>query len=191
MTSRRVLVINGHPDPSGQRYCTALSAAYLRGADKAGHQIRRLDAGALKLPPIQSQAAFLEEPDETARAVQAAIRWAQHVVIVYPLWLGGPPAVLKAFMEQVFRYGFAVAAPGEKGGGLLKGKTARVIITMGMPAPFFGLVFDAAGLKCLTRGILTLSGFSVRSTIIGGVEGSTEQRKSWLNRVESLGVGAV
>lgn len=191
MSSRRVLVINGHPDSSGQRYCTALSAAYLRGADLAGHQIRRLDVGALKLPPIQSTAEFLAEPDETALAVQAAIRWANHVVIVYPLWLGGPPAALKAFLEQVFRYGFAVAAPGEKRGGLMKGKTARVIVTMGMPAPFFSLVFDAAGLKCLTRGILKLAGFSVRSTIIGGVEGSPERRKAWLSRIETLGVHAV
>ena len=191
MPGRRVLVINGHPDPSGQRYCTALSAAYLRGADLAGHQIRRLDVGALKLAPIPSPAAFLEEPDEAARAVQAAIRWAQHVVIVYPLWVGGPPAMLKAFLEQVFRYGFALAAPGEKGGGLLKGRTARVIITMGMPGPVFSLVFDAAGLKCLTRGILKLSGFSVRSTIIGGVEGSVEHRKVWLTRVEAMGVHAV
>jgi putative NADPH-quinone reductase len=190
MSSRRVLVINGHPDPSGQRYCTALSAAYLRGADLAGHQIRRLDVGALKLSPIQSQAEFMAEPDEAACAVQAAIRWAQHVVIVYPLWLGGPPAVLKAFLEQVFRYGFALAAPGEKGGGLMKGKTARVIVSMGMPAPFFSLVFDSAGLKCLTRGILRLAGFSVRSTVIGGVERSAQRRKAWLDRIEAMGAQA-
>ena len=109
---------------------------------------------------------------------------------MYPLWLGGPPAVLKAFFEQVFRYGFALAAPGEKGRGLMKGKTARVIVTMGMPAPFFRLVFDAAGLKCLARGILSLSGFSVRSTVIGGVEGSPDKRKAWLSRIEALGVQA-
>ena len=190
MGGRRVLVINGHPDPSGQRYCTALSAAYLRGADLAGHQIRRLDVGSLNLPPIRTAAEFLAEPDEATQAVQAALRWAQHVVIVYPLWLGGPPAALKAFLEQVFRYGFAVAAPGEKGGGLMKGKTARVIITMGMPAPVFSLVFDAAGLKCLTRGIMRLAGFSVRSTVIGGVEASAEGRKAWLSRLENLGVRA-
>jgi hypothetical protein len=50
---------------------------------------------------------------------------------------------------------------------------------------------DAAGLKCLTRGILKLSGFSVRSTIIGGVEGYAEHRKVWLTMVEAMGVHAV
>jgi len=65
-----------------------------------------------------------------------------------------------------------------------------VIITMGMPAPVFRLVFDAAGLKCLTRGIMRLAGFSVRSTVIGGVEGSAEGRKAWLSRIENLGVRA-
>jgi putative NADPH-quinone reductase len=39
MTGRRVLVINGHPDPSGQRYCTALSAAYRRRPETRAHPV--------------------------------------------------------------------------------------------------------------------------------------------------------
>lgn len=188
--SRRVLVINGHPDPSGDRYCTALSAAYLRGANLAGHQIRRIDVGALKLPAIETQGQFLEAPCEVARSAQEAIRWAEHVVVVYPLWLGAPPAALKAFMEQVFRYGFALGEPGSGKMGLLGGRTARVLITMGMPAPFFHFAFDGAGLKCVTRGVLRLAGFEVRSTIIGSVDRSAERRRDWLRRIESLGARA-
>lgn len=188
--SRRVLVINGHPDPSGERYCTALSAAYLRGADRGGHQIRRIDVGALKLPPVDSQSQFLDQPDEIARSAQDAIRWAEHVVVVYPLWLGAPPAALKAFLEQVFRYGFALGEPGSGKMGLLGGRTARVLVTMGMPAPIFSLAFDGAGLKCVTRGVLRLAGFDVRSTVIGSVERSAGKRRDWLRRVEALGARA-
>lgn len=188
--TRRVLVINGHPDPSGERYCTALAAAYLRGANLAGHQIRRLDVGESKLAPLKSKAEFEALPGDTARIAQDAIRWADHVVIVYPLWLGAPPAMLKAFLEQVFRYGFAVGEPGSGKAGLLGGRTARVIVTMGMPAPIFSVLFDGAGLKCLTRGVLRLAGLRVRSTIIGGVEGAASRRSHWLRRVEALGAQA-
>lgn len=188
---RRVLVINGHPDPCGDRYCTALAAAYLRGANLAGHQIRRIDVGALRLPPVGSQSEFLGAAGDAARAAQDAIGWAQHVVILYPLWLGAPPAALKAFLEQVFRYGFAVGLPGSGKAGLLGGRTARVIVTMGMPAPFFSVIFDGAGLKCLTRGLLQMAGLRVRSTVIGSVEQSNARRKSWLSKVEALGARAV
>ncbi|HRD45026.1 MAG TPA: NAD(P)H-dependent oxidoreductase [Caulobacter sp.] len=188
--ARRVLVINGHPDPSGERYCTAVAAAYLRGANMAGHQIRRVDVGVLDLPPVKSPAEFTAEPCDAAKSAQDAIRWAEHVVVVYPLWLGAPPAVLKAFFEQVFRYGFAVGRPGSGKLGLLRGRTARVIVTMGMPAPIFSSMFDGAGLKCLTRGMLRLAGFRVRSTIIGGVESSVSRRRDWLRRIEALGARA-
>jgi putative NADPH-quinone reductase len=187
---RRVLVINGHPDPSGERYCTALAAAYLRGADVGGHQIRRLDVGALKLGPVASQGEFMAPPCEIAKSAQDAIRWAEHIVIVYPLWLGAPPAALKAFLEQVFRYGFALGEPGSGKMGLLGGRTARVIVTMGMPAPVFRIAFSGAGLKCLTRGVLRLAGIRVASTIFGGVETSVERRRAWLRKIEALGARA-
>ncbi len=188
---RKVLVINGHPDPDSAHFAAALSAAYLRGANDAGHQIRRIDIGSLDLPAMTNQAAFVGEPSPAAWEVQQAILWADHLVVVYPLWLGGLPAALKAFFEQVFRYGFAISAPGGPPRGLLKGRTARVVVTMGMPTPFFRLVFDSAGLRALTRGILGLSGFRVRSTVIGNVEGPAPGRARWLRRLERLGADAI
>jgi len=191
VTIRRILVINGHPDPSGEHFAAALTAAYLRGANGAGHQIRRIDAGALDLPPMRSLTQFMAEPSATARDAQAAIAWADHLVIVFPLWLGGMPAALKAFFEQVFRYGFALTLPGTPYRGLLKGRTARVVVSMGMPATVFRFVFDAAGVKSLTRGILRTSGFSrVRSSLVGTVEASPRAREDWLRRIERLGAEA-
>jgi putative NADPH-quinone reductase len=189
MTARRIVVINGHPDPSGERLCGALTAAYLSGANFAGHQFRRLDVGAMDLPALRSAEAFGAAPDPAARAAQDAILWADHLVIIYPLWQGGPPALLKVFLEQVFRYGFALSAPGSaKMEGLLKGRSARVIVTMGMPAFAFRLAFASAGLRALSRGVLWVSGLSpIRSTVLGGVEGPAYRRAGWLRKVEALG----
>lgn len=188
---RRIVVINGHPDPRPERFCAALATAYVEGAAKAGHEVRRIDVASCDLPPLRSRDAFVAPADETIQGYQAAINAADHLVIIYPLWLGGPPALLKAWLEQVFRYGFALAAPGEAQGvkGLLSGRSARVVVTMGMPAAFFRLVFFAHGLKAVSRGILWISGLSpVRESVIGGVEsGDLGHRLKWLARMRAFG----
>jgi putative NADPH-quinone reductase len=190
---RRVLVINGHPDPSSERFAAALSSAYVRGASLAGHQIRRLDIGALAIPIIRRQAEFADAaPPPQVREAQEAIAWAEHIVIVFPLWLGAVPAALKAFLEQVFRYGFAVTRPGEPMRGLLKGRSARIVITMGMPAPVFWRVFGAHGLRCLEQGLLKLAGISpIRHTVLGAVEGPAARRAHWLEDMARLGAAAL
>ena len=118
---RRVLIINGHPDASPGRLCSALCEAYAAGARAVGREVRRLDVAALDLPPIRSAEDFIGGPiPPDALHAQAAITWADHLVIVHPLWLGAAPALLRAFCEQVFRYGFAIpSGDGRKMTGLL------------------------------------------------------------------------
>ena len=191
--ARRILVINGHPDPSAERLAAGLVSAYIRGASLTGHLIRRLDVGAMAIPMIRSQTEFMDTPPSApVREAQEAIAWAEHVVIVFPLWLGATPAVLKAFLEQVFRYGFAISQPGEPMQGLLKGRSARIVITMGMPAPVFWWVFGAHGLKALEQGLFKLCGLSpIRHTVLGGVEGPAARRAGWLEDMARLGAAAL
>jgi putative NADPH-quinone reductase len=186
---RKILVINGHPDPSQSRFAAALANAYLAGAAAAGHETRRLDVGGLDFPLIRTAAAFeSDEPPPPIRDAQQSIVWADHVVIVFPLWLGGAPALLKGFFEQVFRYGFALSGPGQPMRRLLRGRSARVIVTMGMPAPVFRLAFGAFGARALERGLLWISGFGpIRRTVIGAVEGSAVARRAWLRRIRQMG----
>ena len=192
--ARRILIINGHPDPSPERLCSALADAYAIGARDGGHILRRLDVAGLGLPPIQSQAQFEDASIAPAAAeAQAAIAWAEHIVIIHPLWLGGAPALLKGFFEQVFRYGFAIPAPGKGSGlgGLLKGRSGRLIVTMGMPAFAYLLLFGAHGVKATERSILWLSGISpVRRTLLGMVEANPARRRTWLERMRRLGEAA-
>ncbi|MDP1873346.1 NAD(P)H-dependent oxidoreductase [Phenylobacterium sp.] len=191
---RKILLINGHPDPHPDRLCSALASAYAEGAQAAGHHVRRIEVGGLALPPITSQAAFMAPSSPEVAELQAAVREADHLVLIYPLWLGAPPAVLKAFLEQVFRYGLALAAPGEAKGvkGLLAGRSARVVVTMGMPGFIFRLVFFAHGLKCVSRGLLWVSGYRpVREMALGPVESPDPARRlRWIARLRSLGAEA-
>jgi len=187
--ARKILVINGHPDPSPKRFAAALAGAYVLGASAAGHQIRRLDVGALSYPMIRSQAEFQDEPaPPVIREAQDAVAWADHLVIIFPLWLGGAPAVLKGFLEQVFRYGFALSPPGSAMKGLLSGRSARLVVTMGMPALVFRGVFGAFGVRSVERGLLWICGVSpIRRVVLGGVDGPEERRAKWLRELKALG----
>jgi putative NADPH-quinone reductase len=193
--AKRILIIDGHPDPRPERLCTALCNAYSEAANRAGHDIRRLDVGALDFPLIRSLTEFEDSsPPPDIVAAQQAVVWADHIVIVLPLWLGGPPALLKGFFEQTFRYGFAVPRPGKKGfKGLLGGRSARLIVTMGMPALAFQILFGAFGIRSVERSILGLSGIRpVRASFFGGVGAHRPgQFASWVHEVRRLGEAAI
>ena len=188
---RRILIINGHPDPDPDRFCAALCAAYKEGAMRAGHEVRTLTLGRMTFPLVKSRTDFeTEDPPELIRAAQESIRWCDHLVIVHPLWLGGAPALVKAFLEQAFRYGFAIPKPGSgEMKGLLEGRSARLIVTMGMPAIIQRLIFGAFGVRAIERGVLRLAGLApVRHTLLGGVESvSPERRQAWLQQISDLG----
>lgn len=189
--SQRIVLVQGHPDPSPERFCRALADTYASAAEAAGHSLRRLDVAELGLPPLASRADWQQDklPPAVAEA-QEAIDWASHVVLVYPLWLGDVPAALKAFLEQVLRPGFAFTrnADGSTGAPRLKGRSAHVIVTMGMPGVAYRVYFRAHSLKSLKRNILHFVGIRpVRTTVIGLVEADDKRRGEWLERIAEAG----
>jgi putative NADPH-quinone reductase len=188
----RITIIDGHPDPARSHFVHALANAYAEGAETR-HEVMLVEVGALDFPLLRSPKAWLEDkPPPSIAAAQKAIHWAQHLVFVYPLWLGDVPALFKGFLEQVARPGFAI---GKMGKGfpekLLEGRSARVIVTMGMPAAFYQLYFRAHSLKSLERNILGFAGIApIRHSIVGSVDKGDAHRRKWLQRVRELGVVA-
>jgi putative NADPH-quinone reductase len=169
---KHILILNGHPDITRRGLCGALADAYAEGAESGGHAVERLDIGALRFDLLRSQSEFEHgtAPPDIA-APQAAIRRAEHLVVVFPLWLGDMPALLKGFFEHAFRPGFAFT---HRSNGFpekhLGGRSARIIVTMGMPALVYRWYFRAHGLKNLERNILRFVGYGpVRDTIVGSV----------------------
>lgn len=185
----RITIIDGHPDPGEGRFIHSLADAYGSGATAAGHHIRRISVASLEFPLVRTQSEWEHGvvPPDIERA-QTAIMEAEHLVILYPLWLGDMPALLKAFLEQVARPTFAFRYR-EKGfpEKLLRGRSARIIVTMGMPAILYRLVYRSHSLKSLERNILGFTGVKpTRHSIIGSIA-HRGQRVRWLKRVEALG----
>ena len=188
---RHILIIQGHPDPAGDHFGHALAEAYAKGAGAAGHELKIITVTQLDFPLLRSQRDFQDAaPPEDIRQAQESISWAEHIVIIYPLWIGTMPALLKAFFEQVFRPGFAFSAGSDKWPRkLLKGKSARVIITMGMPALIYRWYYRAHSLKSLERDILGFCGIApVKENLIGMVEiNNTAKHEKWLKKMYTLG----
>jgi len=189
--TRRVTIIDAHPDPEQAHFGHALAEAYAQGARESGHDVRLIRLGDLDVPLLRSQHEWEKGTlPPQLRESQDAVGWAEHLVIIYPLWLGDMPAVLKAFLEQVARPGFAFKySSSGMGIQLLKGKSARVIVTMGMPAFVYRWYFGAHSLKSLKRNILNFVGIKpVRTTIIGRIAGiSDAKHRQWLETIRTYG----
>lgn len=184
----RIVVIVGHARTS--TFCEALGESYVRGAKAGGHAVKSFVTSRMTFDPILHEGFERVQPLEPdIQAAHDAMMEADHLVLIFPLWLGTQPAILKGFLERVLQPDLVEASKTGRFVKLLKGKSARVIITMGMPGFIYRWWFGAHALKILKRNILRFMGVApIRSIVYGNVEGAgVEVRRRWLMQVEELG----
>ncbi|MCB0477435.1 MAG: NAD(P)H-dependent oxidoreductase [Crocinitomicaceae bacterium] len=188
--SKKILIINGHPDP--ESLCSSLAKQYKKGADQAGANCELVNLTDLEFSPVLSYGYRKRtelEPD--LLRVWEQIQEAEHLVFVYPNWWGTYPALLKGFFDRLFLPGFAFEyqenSPLPK--KLLKGKTARLLVTTDTPDWFYSLVFKRPGHNSMKRSILGFCGIKpVKIKTFGPVRNSkSDQIQKWLDQAETLG----
>lgn len=187
-----ITLIQGHPDAGNGHLLDDLADAYLDGAAAGGHTAEMLRLNALDFPLIRSKRDWEEGPvPPDIQSAQAAILSADHLVFLFPLWLGDVPALMKAFLEQVARPAFLLEEPakGFASPRRLAGRSTRSIVTMGMPALLYRLYFLSHGVRSFKRNVLGFAGLGPNAdTLIGMVENMpTERRDRLLQRMERLG----
>lgn len=196
---KRIAIIQGHPDPAGGHLCHALADAYAEGARAAGHEVAMIDVAHLDFPLLRTREDWLaDSTPDGLKSAQQQILDAEHMVILYPLWLGTLPALLKGFLEQVLRPSLASSTPGveppySEFAKLLKGTSCRIVITMGMPALAYRFFFFSHSLKNLQRNILKFVGVGpIRSSLFGMVESvSSSKRSGWIEDMRRFGKDAI
>jgi putative NADPH-quinone reductase len=187
---RRAAIIQGHPDPGGNRLGNALADAYAEGAAAGGH-VMRIEVARLDFPILRTQEDFEHGrlPESLVEA-QNAIISAQHLAIFFPLSHETMSALLKAFIEHAMRPGIALEYR-QRGfpRGLLTGRSARLVVTMGMPALIYRWYFRAHGVRGLERSVLKFAGMKpVRETLLGMVDAASDaERRGWLDRIRDYG----
>lgn len=189
--TEKILIIDGHPDREETRLCHALTKAYHKGCETGGHEVRHIKISEISFPLLRTKAEFeCDQLPADIKQAQEAFRWCNHILIVYPLWLGTMPSLLKGFFEQVFRPGFAFDQDA-KGWpkGILSGKSARIVVTMGMPSWVYRWVFGAHSLKSLERNILRFAGIKpIWETFYRMVEAASDAKRAhWVSEMQNLG----
>ena len=188
--TKRIAIIQGHPDAAGNHLLNAIADAYAEGATSSGHEVRRIEVAKLDFPLLRTQAEF--ESGELPPALVEArddMRWAEHWVFLFPLWHGTMPALLKAFLEHIFRPGFAMEYREKQfPKRLLAGRSARIVVTMGMPALLYRWYFGAAGLRSFERSMLGFSGIKpVRESLYGLTFADDRKRARWIEDMRRHG----
>ena len=187
---KRVLVILGHPVVGS--LCGALASSYTAAAESAGHEVRRINLAELSFDPLLRHAySEHQELEPDLVNAQAQIKWAQHVVFVYPTWWGSMPALMKGFIDRTFLPGFAFKYHKRSPlwDRLLTGRTAELIVTMDTPPLFNKLVNRSPGDKQMKRSVLQFTGLKpLRATSFGKVRGSSNaKRAKWVAKAAKLG----
>jgi putative NADPH-quinone reductase len=187
---KNILVINGHPNK--QSFCYALAERYKKGADTNGNNCRIAHLADLVFnPSLQSGYQVVSELEPDLRQAQKDILAADHLVFVYPNWWSTYPALLKGFIDRVFlpNFAFKYLEKSPLPAKLLKGKTARLIVTTDTPAWYYWLVNRNAGHHAIKTGVLEFCGIKpVKISTFGIVKSSdVSKRNQWLNQVEALG----
>jgi NAD(P)H dehydrogenase (quinone) len=190
MPMPKIAIVVGNP--MRDSYSEALGLAYLRGAESGGHEAKLFLLAHMKFDAILREGYRREQPLEPDLvAARQALQASDHLVFVFPLWAGDMPAIMKGFIERVLQPDLlAIQAAGDKANWkIFMGKSARIIMTMGMRGWFYRWYYGAHALKLLRRNVLHLIGVKpVRSTIYGMIEAvGDETRKQWLREVEALG----
>ena len=191
-TLKNICIINGHPDDDDGHYIWALADAYQKGAQEAGHDVSRVDLAKQAFSYLRKPKEFLEpSSSQDILDAQRVVEAADHLVFLFPLWMGGVPAYTRAWLEAMARGGFMTEAAEEARWPVqnMKGKSLRVIVTMGMPSTVYRLFFGAFGVRAIERGIFGISGFHpIHHTLIGLVEAlGDDGRANWLRKVEDMG----
>jgi putative NADPH-quinone reductase len=84
-----ITIIQGHPDAQTRHFCHALADEYAKGCEDGGHEVRRIEVARLEFPLLRTKDEFEKgTPPDSIKQAQDAIRWADHLVIFYPLLAG-------------------------------------------------------------------------------------------------------
>lgn len=182
------LIITAHPSSRG--FAHKLAKEYERSAQESGFETEIIDL--YNCPWCQDFLRFeyvRQLPSDVNREIlQEKIIEADELSFFFPLWWWDAPAILKNFFDCNFISGFAYSYSSNLPVGLLKPRTARIFITCDGPSIFYRLLgnpFKTIWIK----GRLNFCGVKVKTYLLFDRMRSRtqEEKKSWLQKVYSLG----
>lgn len=188
----RLLVVSAHPVP--ESFGCALCATVVEAATAAGHEVRLIDLHAEGFDPVMGTEERRhyhdgDSPDPVISTQVAHLRWAEGIVFVYPTWWYGQPAILKGWIDRVWRPDVTFTVPTATQGMRPKLTNVRflgVVTTLGSPRWFWTFVIGAPGRKIILRGLRACTHPRTRTLWMALHDMDTTsdaQRRTYLDRV--------
>lgn len=189
----KILIVLGHPHPGSLNH--AIAHAVRDDMREAGHDVVFHDLYAEGFDPLLV-AEEIPESGNVPAVVQAHCEdlcSADGIVIVHPNWWGQPPAMLKGWVDRVFRAGLAYRFEEGDGGegipvGLLRAGAAVILNTSNTPearelsafgdpldAIWHRCIFDLCGVRLVHRRMFSVVVTSTR-----------QQRAAWIEEAKEL-----
>jgi len=187
---KKILIINGHPDK--ESFSFALSNSYKKGAEISNAKIEEINIRDLNFNPnLKFGYRKRTELEPDLLDAQVKLKWADHLVWVYPIWWSSVPAIMKGFLDRALLPGFAFTKKENSlfSDAYFTGKTARIICTLDQPAWYYKWIYGNPSHNAIKKGTLNFIGVKkVRITTIGPIRLSKEKfREKWLKKIEKLG----
>jgi NAD(P)H dehydrogenase (quinone) len=214
-----ILLVSAHDDTKS--FVAALHNTALGVLERGTHKVVVSDLYAQQFNPVASGIDFKTSSGthanymfEQQRAMNTGsgfspdldgemqkVKDADLIVIHFPLWWGGTPAILKGWFERVFAMGFAWNSENKYEKGLLRGKKVLITVSAGDPSSFYtpeGMHHATIEqhLYGLTHGTLAYCGLDVlKPFIIANVTAASqdeleqhiEKYRDLLQTIESYG----
>jgi NAD(P)H dehydrogenase (quinone) len=128
-------VIFSHP--RGHSFTASVAGAYRDAAESLGHTVLVRDLYRMKFAPCLKAEELPGKESRIGDDVQeerALIGDASVFVLVYPLWMNAPPAMIKGYLERVFGFGFAYGSEGRSSTPRMQGRKLLSFSSSGAPA---------------------------------------------------------
>ena len=189
--TRKILIIDGNPNP--ESFGRALGDSYFLGAKEGHFDVIKVSLRDLKFDlNLRQGYSSIQELEPDLIDMQEKIKWCHHLVMVYPIWWGSMPALVKGFLDRCWLPGFAFKYHKNSPfwDRLLAGRTARIIVTSDAPSLYNVLVYFNAPVIIMKKTILGFCGFKpIHVTAIGSVKNlNISERKKNLDRARKLGL---
>jgi len=188
--SKKILVILGHP--SKESLCASIAKAYSKGATSSGAKVKEIYISDLKFDLILHKGYRKRQHlEKDLQKSQELIKWAEHIVLIYPTWWGSTPAILKGFIDRVFlpRFAFNLNENSIFQEKLLKGKSAHLIVTSGARPILYYFIGGNPAIRHVKKTTMEFCGIKpVRITKIGPIKNPPREKiNNWLKIIEKKG----
>lgn len=184
----RVFIVHAHPEPSS--FNAAMKDLAVETLSECGHEVRVSDLYAMGFNPVAGRHDFRECADpivfhyqreqrhavstggfaDDVSAEQEKLAWCDLLIMQFPIWWFGLPAILKGWVDRVVAVGFAYDDGKRFERGLMRGRRGLLALTTGgtrerfSPDGPYGEIGDV--LRPVQAGVLAYMGLDVHEPFV-------------------------